>query len=217
MIPFETILLSQRNGESFSDTLQQLLCSTPHIFLKSIFYMTNYLEINEMKTIQIFPQRKSHIVCHVQIDTVSMLELLIDKGVTRLKKTPSCQESRDQWHRFFDFSKVGRPFTKKKKKNKYKPTYVFGNCIETDGYSLSIMYIPVEKQEVKDAHNQLRLAKRKERSLELEYLEPDEKVQRKKEYDDVKESAKRDKKQQKKKIEDHHLVGVSMAYLMLIH
>jgi hypothetical protein len=114
IIPFETILEFQHNGESFLDTLQQLLCSTPHIYLKSLFYMANYLEVNQLKSINLFPQRSSQIACHVQIDTASMLELLIDRGVSQYLRSPSSEEAREKWNHYFDFSKVKRINPKKK-------------------------------------------------------------------------------------------------------
>lgn len=54
--------------------------------------------------LQIFPQRKSFINQHIQIDTVSMIDLLIQTGQTQCMKKSSSPESRALWFQYFDLA-----------------------------------------------------------------------------------------------------------------
>ncbi len=78
ILPYEDIPEIRKNA-AFYDTLCALTRTSPYMFIKPMYYMTEVLQ-DKGKNIQIFPKRKSLIHQHIQIDTTSMLDLLVDKG-----------------------------------------------------------------------------------------------------------------------------------------
>jgi len=193
LLPFQRIRDSMKKNDTFIDTLVQLVQTQPNLFMKCMFYMCDYLEQNGLKCMQLFPQRHSNVYQHIQIDTVSMVDLLVEDGRTALMKgSISSAETRQIWHKYFDLSRLRRPFSTPNKE------YIFGSMIQTDGYSLSITYIPQEAQINKDKVSKSKLQKRKEIHEELKDLEPVAKARRREEMEDVKKAKAREKLQQRK-------------------
>lgn len=101
--------------------------ATPQKYLKYMIFMNIELEKIEGKMYQFFPLQSSIIPRHIQIDTKSVIELLVDKG--KKEYLDNIELNKDfLWDKFFNITQ------------KIKD-YKFDNTIITDGYATSLRFI----------------------------------------------------------------------------
>ena len=113
--------------------------STPQKYLKYMIFMNIELEKIEGKMYQFFPIQSSIIPNHIQIDTTTLIHLLVKKDKKPLLDNVELNKE-FLWDKFFDI--------KHKMKN-----YIFNHTIITDGYAVSLRflhndYIEEEKNKV---------------------------------------------------------------------
>ena len=101
--------------------------ATPQKYLKYMIFMNIELEKIEGKMYQFFPLQSSIIPNHIQIDTKSVIELLVDKG--KKEYLDNIEVNKEfLWDKFFNITQ------------KIKD-YKFDNTIITDGYATSLRFI----------------------------------------------------------------------------
>ena len=101
--------------------------ATPQKYLKYMIFMNIELEKIEGKMYQFFPLQSSIIPRHIQIDTKSVIELLVDKG--KKEYLDNIELNKEfLWDKYFNI-------TQKIKDHK------FDNTIITDGYATSLRFI----------------------------------------------------------------------------
>jgi hypothetical protein len=101
--------------------------ATPQKYIKYMIFMNIELEKIEGKMYQFFPLQSSIIPNHIQIDTKSVIELLVDKE--KKKYLDNIELNKEfLWDKFFNITQ------------KIKD-YKFDNTIITDGYATSLRYI----------------------------------------------------------------------------
>ena len=193
---------------------------TPYKYVKHMIFMCLELEKLERKSFQFFPLQTNLIPRHIQIDTKSLVELLVDtekhqslldvwitqpkviqdgknKGKPKNKTKADlyhCLEENKEfiWHRFFDI--------KQTRKN-----YVFDNTIITDGYATSLRFLHQdfveEEQTKKDKRKAGKKALNGLSSEEKEKIKTDklekQKEQAKKKREENKNKPKPTKKEEK--------------------
>jgi len=98
----------------FNDVVIKFLHNKAHLFVPCMYYMINYLDIHGFTKMELFPQITSHIPNHMQIDTVSMIDLLHypPEGRNRLLRHPSSADARLVWNQYFDLASLKNPFHK---------------------------------------------------------------------------------------------------------
>jgi hypothetical protein len=102
----------------------------PHIYLKYLMNMAKSSEEKGWKVIQVFPQRTQIIPKYININTSALIDIFSDKNKSIEFKTVSKDES-EQWKKYFNISD---------KTYSYKD-HSFNHQIQTDGYSVSILFI----------------------------------------------------------------------------
>jgi hypothetical protein len=101
--------------------------ATPQKYLKYMIFMNIELEKIEGKMYQFFPLQSSIIPRHIQMDTKSVIELLVDKG--KKEYLDNIELNKEfLWDKFFNITQ------------KIKD-YKFDNTIITDGYATSLRFI----------------------------------------------------------------------------
>lgn len=101
--------------------------TTPQKYLKYMIFMNIELEKIEGKMYQFFPIQTSIIPNHIQIDTKSVIELLVNKE--KKKYLDNIELNKEfLWDKFFNITQ------------KIKD-YIFDNTIITDGYATSLRFI----------------------------------------------------------------------------
>ena len=101
--------------------------ATPQKYLKYMIFMNIELEKIEGKMYQFFPLQSSIIPRHIQIDTKSVIELLVDKG--KKEYLDNIELNKEfLWDKYFNITQ------------KIKD-YKFDNTIITDGYATSLRFI----------------------------------------------------------------------------
>ena len=101
--------------------------ATPQKYLKYMIFMNIELEKIEGKMYQFFPLQSSIIPRHIQIDTKSVIELLVDKG--KKEYLDNIELNKEfLWDKYFNITQ------------KIKD-YMFDNTIITDGYATSLRFI----------------------------------------------------------------------------
>ena len=101
--------------------------ATPQKYLKYMIFMNIELEKIEGKMYQFFPIQSSIIPRHIQMDTKSVIELLVDKG--KKKYLDNIEVNKEfLWDKYFNITQ------------KIKD-YKFDNTIITDGYATSLRFI----------------------------------------------------------------------------
>lgn len=101
--------------------------ATPQKYLKYMIFMNIELEKIEGKMYQFFPLQSSIISRHIQMDTKSVIELLVDKG--KKGYLDNIEVNKEfLWDKFFNITQ------------KIKD-YKFDNTIITDGYATSLRFI----------------------------------------------------------------------------
>jgi hypothetical protein len=113
--------------ENFEVSYYYDVKAAPQKYLKYMIFMNIELEKIEGKMYQFFPLQSSIIPRHIQMDTKSIIELLVDKG--KKKYLDNIELNKEfLWDKFFNITQ------------KIKD-YKFDNTIITDGYATSLRFI----------------------------------------------------------------------------
>ena len=113
--------------ENFEVSYYYDVKATPQKYLKYMIFMNIELEKIEGKMYQFFPLQSSIIPNHIQMDTKSIIELLVDKG--KKEYLDNIELNKEfLWDKFFNITQ------------KIKD-YKFDNTIITDGYATSLRFI----------------------------------------------------------------------------
>ena len=113
--------------ENFEVSYYYDVKATPQKYLKYMIFMNIKLEKIEGKMYQFFPLQSSIIPRHIQMDTKSIIELLVDKG--KKEYLDNIELNKEfLWDKYFNITQ------------KIKD-YKFDNTIITDGYATSLRFI----------------------------------------------------------------------------
>jgi len=163
----------------------------PQKYLKHMIFMNLQLEEKNTKMFQFFPLQTHLIPRHIQIDTKSLVELLIDTD--KKQYFDNIETNKEKlWNTFFKLHHMNR--------------YVFDYTIITDGYSVSLRFLHTdfvneerikkdkmkngkklmkglteEEKEIKKQEKQVQQNKLKEENRKRRELEKKEKKETKKE------------------------------------
>jgi hypothetical protein len=164
----------------------------PQRYLKHMIFMNLQLEEKEAKMFQFFPLQTQIIPRHIQLDTKSIIELLIDTDKKQYFDNVELNKE-FLWDRFFTIKQ-------------YLRKYVFDYTIITDGYSVSLRFLHKsfineerikkdkikngkktlkgltdEEKEIKKQEKQIQQNKIKEEKKQKRALDPKQKKETKKE------------------------------------
>ena len=164
--------------------------ATPQKYLKYMIFMNIELEKIEGKMYQFFPIQSSIIPNHIQIDTKSVIELLVDKE--KKKYLDNIELNKEfLWDKFFNISQ------------KIKD-YKFDNTIITDGYATSLRFIHKDYIE----GEKIKKEKKKKGRKDAQELTKEDKEKKKsalkKLQDEKKELNKLKQKEKPKNVEKTH-------------
>ena len=161
--------------------------ATPQKYLKYMIFMNIELEKIEGKMYQFFPLQSSIIPRHIQIDTKSVIELLVDKG--KKEYLDNIELNKEfLWDKYFNITQ------------KIKD-YKFDNTIITDGYATSLRFIHndyIEGEKIKK--EKMKKGRKDAKEMTEEYKEK-KKLDKKILQDEKKELNKLKQKDKPKKIE----------------
>jgi len=164
--------------------------ATPQKYLKYMIFMNIELEKIEGKMYQFFPLQSSIIPRHIQMDTKSIIELLVDKG--KKEYLDNIELNKEfLWDKFFNITQ------------KIKD-YKFDNTIITDGYASSLRFIHndyIEGEKIKK--EKMKKGRKDAREMTDEDKERD-KITKKKLQDEKNEMNKLKQKIKPKKVEKTH-------------
>ena len=161
--------------------------ATPQKYLKYMIFMNIELEKIEGKMYQFFPLQSSIIPRHIQIDTKSVIELLVDKG--KKEYLDNIELNKDfLWDKFFNITQ------------KIKD-YKFDNTIITDGYATSLRFIHNDYIEGEKIKKEKMKKGRKDAKEMTEEEKEKKKLDKKILQDEKKELNKLKQKDKPKKIE----------------
>ena len=127
--------------------------------------MNRLLESHELKQFQFFPLRTNLVPCYIQLDTKSLIELLVDENKNSYLSDINNKKA-DLWAKYFNMK-----HTIFKMKD-----YVFDYSISTDGYAVSIRFIHksyVDEENKKKTN--MKTARQKAKEL-YQDLDDDEKI-----------------------------------------
>ena len=163
---------------------------TPQKYFKYMIFMNIELEKIEGKMYQFFPIQSSIIPNHIQIDTKSIIDLLVDKG--KKDYFDNIELNKEfLWDKFFNITQ------------KIKD-YKFDNTIITDGYATSLRFIHKDYIEGEKIKNEKKKKGRKDAREMTEEDKEKKKIAKKKLQDEKKELNKLKQKEKPKKIEKIH-------------
>ena len=161
--------------------------ATPQKYLKYMIFMNIELEKIEGKMYQFFPLQSSIIPRHIQMDTKSVIELLVDKG--KKEYLDNIELNKEfLWDKYFNITQ------------KIKD-YKFDNTIITDGYATSLRFIHndyIEGEKIKK--EKMKKGRKDAKEMTEEYKEQ-KKLDKKILQDEKKELNKLKQKDKPKKIE----------------
>ena len=160
---------------------------TPQKYLKYMIFMNIELEKIEGKMYQFFPIQSSIIPNHIQIDTKSVIELLVEKEKKQYLNNIELNKE-FLWDKFFNIVQ--------KIKN-----YKFDNTIITDGYATSLRFIHndyIEGEKIKK--EKMKKGRKDAREMTTEDKEK-KKLAKMKLQDEKKEINKLKQKEKPKKVE----------------
>ena len=161
--------------------------ATPQKYLKYMIFMNIELEKIEGKMYQFFPLQSSIIPRHIQIDTKSVIELLVDKG--KKEYLDNIELNKEfLWDKFFNITQ------------KIKD-YKFDNTIITDGYATSLRFIHNDYIEGEKIKKEKMKKGRKDAKEMTEEEKEKKKLDKKILQDEKKELNKLKQKDKPKKIE----------------
>jgi hypothetical protein len=112
--------------KEYNDELKE----NPELFIQSMIFMNKYFEKNNIKTFNVFPSRSNVIPKHITIDTASMNVIFCDNKYSSIE-----QYKQEIYQKVFNF-----PDSYFCMNNKY----TFTGTIQTDGISLSMLYMSDE-------------------------------------------------------------------------
>jgi len=164
--------------------------ATPQKYLKYMIFMNTELEKIEGKMYQFFPIQSSIIPNHIQIDTKSVIELLVEKEKKQYLDNIELNKE-FLWDKFFNITQ------------KIKD-YKFDNTIITDGYATSLRFIHndyIEGEKIKK--EKMKKGRKDAREMTTEDKEK-KKIAKKKLQDEKKELNKLKQKKKSKKVEKTH-------------
>ena len=154
------------------------------VFLSPMIYMALENEKIGIKVLQVFPLQKGFLSKAIQIDTTSMIDLFIPQNEKSTYRKDVMGSKDVIWSRFFDLS----PYKIK--------DHVFDSCIITDGYSVSLRFLPCSKIEKEN----VRKTNMKKARMEMRSLTPEQREeQRMKKKEQAKERYRQFKRDQQKK------------------
>ena len=163
---------------------------TPQKYLKYMIFMNIELEKIEGKMYQFFPIQSSIIPNHIQIDTKSVIELLVEKEKKQYLDNIELNKE-FLWDKFFNITQ------------KIKD-YKFDNTIITDGYATSLRFIHndyIECEKIKK--EKMKKGRKDAREMTTEDKEK-KKIAQKKLQDEKKELNKLKQKKKPKRVEKTH-------------
>ena len=161
--------------------------ATPQKYLKYMIFMNIELEKIEGKMYQFFPLQSSIIPRHIQIDTKSVIELLVDKG--KKEYLDNIEVNKEfLWDKYFNITQ------------KIKD-YKFDNTIITDGYATSLRFIHNDYIEGEKIKKEKMKKGRKDAKEMTEEEKEKKKLDKKILQDEKKELNKLKQKDKPKKIE----------------
>lgn len=164
--------------------------ATPQKYLKYMIFMNIELEKIEGKMYQFFPIQSSIIPNHIQIDTKSIIELLVEKEKKQYLDNVELNKE-FLWDKFFNITQ------------KIKD-YKFDNTIITDGYATSLRFIHndyIEGEKIKKE----KMKKGRMDAREMTTEDKEKKILDKKKLQDEKnEMNKLKQKEKPKKVEKTH-------------
>ena len=161
--------------------------ATPQKYLKYMIFMNIELEKIEGKMYQFFPLQSSIIPRHIQIDTKSVIELLVDKG--KKEYLDNIEVNKEfLWDKYFNITQ------------KIKD-YNFDNTIITDGYATSLRFIHNDYIEGEKIKKEKMKKGRKDAKEMTEEEKEKKKLDKKILQDEKKELNKLKQKDKPKKIE----------------
>jgi hypothetical protein len=173
--------------ENFEVSYYYDIKATPQKYLKYMIFMNIELEKIEGKMYQFFPLQSSIIPRHIQMDTKSIIELLVDKG--KKEYLDNIELNKEfLWDKYFNITQ------------KIKD-YKFDNTIITDGYATSLRFIHndyIEGEKIKK--EKMKKGRKDARELNDEDKEK-KKLDKKILQDEKKELNKLKQKDKPKKIE----------------
>ena len=102
----------------------------PYKFIQSLIYMNNYFETNSIKTFNVFPTRSNVVPKHITLDTASISVIFCNNCYSKIE-----ENKKEIYKKVFKF-----PNSYFKMNNKYE----FTGTIQTDGVSISLLYLPTE-------------------------------------------------------------------------
>lgn len=150
--------------------------TTPQKYLKYMIFMNIELEKIEGKMYQFFPIQSSIIPNHIQIDTKSVIELLVDKE--KKKYLDNIELNKEfLWDKFFNITQ------------KIKD-YKFDNTIITDGYATSLRFIHKDYIEGEKIKKDKMKKGRKDARESIEEDKEKKKLAKKKELNKLKQNEK---------------------------
>jgi len=162
----------------------------PQKYLKYMIFMNIELEKIEGKMYQFFPIQSSIIPNHIQIDTKSVIELLVEKEKKQYLDNIELNKE-FLWDKFFNITQ------------KIKD-YKFDNTIITDGYATSLRFIHkdyIEGEKIKK--EKMKKGRKDAREMTTEDKEK-KKIAKKKLQDEKKEQNNLKQKEKPKKVEKTH-------------
>ena len=161
--------------------------ATPQKYLKYMIFMNIELEKIEGKMYQFFPLQSSIIPRHIQMDTKSVIELLVDKG--KKEYLDNIEVNKEfLWDKYFNITQ------------KIKD-YKFDNTIITDGYATSLRFIHNDYIEGEKIKKEKMKKGRKDAKEMTEEEKEKKKLDKKILQDEKKELNKLKQKDKPKKIE----------------
>jgi hypothetical protein len=176
--------------EEFEVSYYYDIKATPQKYLKYMIFMNIELEKIEGKMYQFFPLQSSIIPNHIQMDTKSVIELLVDKG--KKEYLDNIELNKEfLWDKYFNITQ------------KIKD-YKFDNTIITDGYATSLRFIHndyIEGEKIKK--KKMKKWRKDAREMTDEDKEK-KKLSKKKLQDEKNEMNKLKQKDKPKKVEKTH-------------
>ncbi len=103
----------------------------PEKFIQNMIFMNKYFEENKIKTFNVFPTRSNVIPKHITLDAASISVIFCNNKYSSIE-----EHKKEIYQSVFKF-----PNSYFSMNNKYK----FTGTIQTDGISLSILYMPNEQ------------------------------------------------------------------------
>ena len=165
-----------------TDNYYEEIKENPYKFIQSLIYMNNYFEKNRIKTFNVFPTKSNVIPKHVTLDTASINVIFCNNSYKKLE-----EKKKEIYKKVFNF-----PDSYFKMNNKFE----FTGTIQTDGVSITLLYLPMENYEKKIEINKIK-HKAKNESFEQKKIIRDMKMMIEQNENKIKELSKNEKENRK--------------------